>query len=162
VNDLIFRCPSCHKPLKIEEAAAGTRITCPLCGVNIHVPLVRFAIMKGSSPDPGQQVSRQLRQIQRLEGGVKSLSGDIHSLLRRVSGQETGLKGMEQSAAVVAEQLELISRRIAGQAKPSEPPAFRASDILGGNPADSVAWKKLTLVFGGLALLFAVLAVVIK
>jgi LSD1 subclass zinc finger protein len=42
--DLVFSCPSCRRPLVVEPAAAGTRITCPLCQNGVRVPEVRRAV----------------------------------------------------------------------------------------------------------------------
>lgn len=37
-RDIFFECPSCHKSMVIDEAAAGIPIQCPGCGAGVIVP----------------------------------------------------------------------------------------------------------------------------
>jgi hypothetical protein len=137
---------------------------CPLCLVNVQVPLVRTALLKGPKQDPATHVSRQLPRIQRVDGTVKSLTASFQSLLRRVPGQEADIRRLEESARVIRERLDLITRRLRdSSAQPLVPPPPVTSSAFWSTSSPSATlWKRLTLVCGGLAVLFALLAVSIR
>ncbi len=161
MNDLVFNCPSCHKALKIEDEAAGTRIVCPLCEVNVQVPRLRFAVVKGKNGGVAARISRQLKEIKHLELHTKSLSRDLNSIQRRLVGQEEEMQTLEQSAKLVLGRLELTSGQLAGRAVS---PQEEGRMLLPPEPAEKgggpkVNWGKLALIFGGLALFLAILGV---
>ena len=39
MDNIIFKCPYCEKPLKVDASAVGRKVDCPECGQEIEIPI---------------------------------------------------------------------------------------------------------------------------
>jgi DNA-directed RNA polymerase subunit RPC12/RpoP len=155
MNDVVFSCPSCRKPLVVEEAAAGTRIQCPLCEADVRIPQVKTAWLKKDLP--GEDSDYPVWQ--RLEPEALTLLDRIEESSRRLSRksreQERQLESVSKSLTLVRERMQIFERHL-------EPLRFR------NQPSESVQipeewspvpgegpWKVFTLSFGLISILLA-------
>lgn len=164
MKDLVFRCPSCKHPLIVEEAAAGKRVDCPHCHTNVLVPRVRVGILSGRGHDLGTIAVRQVRQIGRLELEIATLTDGMDSLQRRLPGQRDDLLRLLEHAVLVRDQLQLLTQNLQPASKGSSPielPAPGGPEDEAVLPSASNPWRKLTVLFGGLAFPLAFLAAVL-
>lgn len=60
INTVKFACPNCDQNLEIDKEAAGERIDCPQCGLEIQVPYLRPAVPR---KNPALQPMRKPKRV---------------------------------------------------------------------------------------------------
>ncbi|MCC5842697.1 MAG: hypothetical protein JJU05_00460 [Verrucomicrobia bacterium] len=138
----------------VEEAAAGTRIMCPICEEEVLVPVVKTAslaspIRSGSERTPGPLLKSRITDM------VYDVQEAAESLARKAEDQERLIALIGDAVAVTRERLMVFERHL-------EPVHFKQS------PSESIVipeswtpvpkqtlWKPLTLGFGILAFFLA-------
>ncbi len=154
MNDVVFSCPACRKPLVVEEAASGTHITCPLCESPIQVPLIKTASL--AHPEGA---GREPLEVSRLKSRIINIIDDVQetaeSLARKSSDQKRQVSLVGDAVAVTRERLMVFERHM-------EPMHFKQG------PSESMEipqnwtpvpkqslWKPLTIGFGIFAFFLA-------
>lgn len=158
-GDLVFSCPSCRKPLVVEPAAAGTRITCPLCRSAVTVPVVKRAEILGFRRGGGAGGKVGGVSDFRQRSRVTDLLYDLHE---QADARLRGLVELEEQVALVDGAVGLMRDRLSVLDRHMVSVAYRRT------PSDTVQipetwtpvpqqslWRSLTLGFGALAFLLA-------
>jgi uncharacterized protein YbaR (Trm112 family) len=134
MDDLVFSCPACRKPLVVESSTQGTGIECPLCRASIKVPTVKTARIL----DPRRlEQSLLLKELEsKVTGKLFDLQQGLDSLERKLDAQSLNLRGWPGKFARVV---------------PAPPPVEFSPETVPGAASRTPLWKRLTLVFGSLA-----------
>jgi len=154
MNDLVFSCPACCKPLVVEEAAAGTQITCPLCETPIQVPVVKTASLADLNR-PGEGRAEASRLESRITDMIYDVQEAAESLARKAGDQKRQLGLIGDAVAVTRERLMVFERHMEPmhlKKGPSE--SIDIPESWTPVPKQSL-WKPLTLGFGILAFILA-------
>lgn len=156
MKDLVFSCPACGKPLVVEEEAAGTDITCPLCDKEIRVPVVKTATLAKQAFSARPPASETLLHSR--------ITNDLHDLLEAGNSLSRKVRDQEQQLSLIGDAVAVARERLLVFEKHLEPMHFK------GSPSESVQipgswtpvprqtlWKPLTLGFGILAFSLALI-----
>lgn len=154
MKDVVFSCPACKKPLKVEESAAGTPILCPLCHADIQVPPLKTAVWAppGRRHKERPSETRLKMQISDVFLEVSEL-GD--SLRRKVSAQEKQIGVIAESAALTRQRASILEQCALPAAEAGDANRAEREALHGPIPSSDRAWRSLTLGFGLLAFLLA-------
>lgn len=129
MEDLVFTCPSCRKPLMVEAKLAGKKLICPMCAHSIRVPVVKEGVVRGSRNAPSSRVARHMRRIRGIKETVMELEESMSSMQRREPEQEDDLDLLCRQAHHMANQLELIRSRMQKEIAPSTSEAERTVKV---------------------------------
>jgi hypothetical protein len=154
MNDLVFSCPACRKPLVVEEVAAGSRITCPLCETPIQVPVVKMAALADLKRAGGES-PEALRLKSRITGLIYDVQEAAESLERKAGDQKRQLALIGDAVALNRERLVVFERHMEPMHfKQGPSQSIKIPESWTPVPKQSL-WKPLTLGFGILAFLLA-------
>lgn len=150
--DLVFSCSVCQKPLRVEAAAAGKSIQCPICASRIQVPRVKTARVLGTFHAPATRMARQNRRVRALSEGARELGSQFASLARLEAERERDMALLREQAGLMRQQLELTLGELTARSR------VAGRGTTSGNPSGSRKKKNRSVVAWALGLAAMLLA----
>jgi len=67
MSEMIFNCPECKNPLKVDDSAAGMTVDCPQCAKKIQIPKPATPVVAGVAVPPPVTAARPNIPVFKME-----------------------------------------------------------------------------------------------